>query len=48
MGYSQQIFGQTYDADVFIAAGIIYLCVNGILTLLMRWLEQYALSFEKI
>ncbi|MDR5615699.1 arginine ABC transporter permease ArtM [Arsenophonus sp.] len=48
MGYSQQIFGQTYNVDVFIAAGIIYLCVNGILTLLMRWLEQYTLSFEKI
>ncbi|WGO82783.1 arginine ABC transporter permease ArtM [Arsenophonus apicola] len=47
MGYSQQIFGQTYNVDVFIAAGIIYLSVNGILTLLMRWLEQYALSFEK-
>ena len=47
MGYSQQVFGQTYNVDVFIAAGIIYLGVNGILTLLMRWLEQYLLSFEK-
>lgn len=47
MGYSQQIFGQTYNVDVFIAAGIIYLSVNGILTLLMRLLEKYALAFEK-
>ncbi|BGI50850.1 MAG: arginine ABC transporter permease ArtM [Arsenophonus endosymbiont of Ceratovacuna japonica] len=47
MGYSQQIFGQTYDINIFIAAGIIYLCINGILTLLMRWFERYILFFEK-
>ncbi|WP_338805412.1 arginine ABC transporter permease ArtM [Xenorhabdus griffiniae] len=46
MGYSQLQFGRSYDATIFIAAGIIYLCINGLLTLLMRLIEQRALSFE--
>ncbi len=46
MGYSQLQFGRSYDATIFIAAGIIYLCINGLLTLLMRIIEQRALSFE--
>lgn len=47
MGYSQQIFAQTYDIDIFLAAGIIYLCINSILILFMRYFERYTLSFEK-
>ncbi|OCA54415.1 arginine ABC transporter permease ArtM [Photorhabdus namnaonensis] len=47
MGYSQLLFGRNYDVMVFIAAGIIYLCVNGILTLLMRMIERRALAFER-
>ncbi len=31
---------------VFVAAGIIYLAINGILTLLMRLIEKKALAFE--
>lgn len=46
MGYSQRIFGNNYDLTVFVAAGAIYLCVNGLLTLVMRLLEQRALRFE--
>ena len=45
-GYSRQVFGQSYDVMVFVAAGIIYLCINGILTLLMRLIEKKALEFE--
>ncbi|MDX5626512.1 MULTISPECIES: arginine ABC transporter permease ArtM [unclassified Brenneria] len=47
MGYSQLMYGRTYDVMVFGAAGVIYLCVNGILTLLMRLIERRALAFER-
>ncbi|MEQ2025998.1 arginine ABC transporter permease ArtM [Xenorhabdus szentirmaii] len=46
MGYSQLQFGRSYDVTVFVAAGIIYLCINGLLTLLMRMIEKRALAFE--
>ena len=46
MGYSQQMYGRTYDVMVFGAAGVIYLCVNGLLTLIMRMVERRALAFE--
>ncbi len=36
MGHGQLLYGRTYDVMVFGAAGIIYLIVNGLLTLLMR------------
>lgn len=47
MGYSQLMYGRTYDVMVFGAAGIVYLCVNGFLTLLMRLIERRALAFER-
>ncbi|NIG62369.1 MAG: arginine ABC transporter permease ArtM [Serratia symbiotica] len=47
MGYSQLIYGRTYDVKVFAAAGLVYLCVNGLLTLLMRLVERHALMFER-
>ncbi|AWH87566.1 arginine ABC transporter permease ArtM [Limnobaculum parvum] len=46
MGYSQLMYGRTYDVMVYGAAGIIYLCVNGLLTLMMRLVEKKALVFE--
>ncbi|WP_118986308.1 arginine ABC transporter permease ArtM [Photorhabdus sp. CRCIA-P01] len=46
MGYSQLLFGRNYDVMAFMAAGVIYLCINGILTLLMRIIERRALAFE--
>ncbi|WP_159567479.1 arginine ABC transporter permease ArtM [Budvicia diplopodorum] len=46
MGYSQLMYGRTYDVMVYGAAGIIYLCVNGLLTLMMRMVERKALAFE--
>ena len=47
MGYSQLLYGRTYDVMVFGAAGIIYLAVNGLLTLMMRLIERKALAFER-
>ncbi|MGM3174195.1 arginine ABC transporter permease ArtM [Dickeya lacustris] len=47
MGYGQLLYGRTYDVLVFGAAGIVYLCVNGLLTLLMRIVERRALRFER-
>ena len=46
MGYSQLIFGQSWNVMAFVAAGIIYLVVNAILTVLMRLIERKALEFE--
>ena len=47
MGHSQLLYGRTYDVMVFGAAGIVYLVVNGLLTLLMRLVEHKALAFER-
>ena len=47
MGHSQLLYGRTYDVMVFGAAGIVYLVVNGLLTLLMRLIEHKALAFER-
>lgn len=47
MGHGQLLYGRTYDVTVFAAAGLIYLCVNGLLTLLMRLIERRALAFER-
>ncbi|MCW8327731.1 arginine ABC transporter permease ArtM [Photobacterium sp. SDRW27] len=47
MGYAQRINAQTYDTlMVFSIAGLFYLAVNGILTLLFRQVEKKALAFE--
>ena len=47
MGHGQLLYGRTYDVTVFAAAGVIYLIVNGLLTLLMRLIERRALAFEQ-
>lgn len=47
MGHGQLLYGRTYDVMVFAAAGLIYLCVNGLLTLMMRLIERRALAFER-
>ncbi|BCQ34093.1 arginine transporter permease subunit ArtM [Erwinia rhapontici] len=47
MGHGQMLYGRTYDVSVFAAAGVIYLCVNGLLTLIMRMIERRALAFEQ-
>lgn len=47
MGYTQLLYGRTYDVKVFLVVGIIYLCINGVLTLLMRFIERKGLAFER-
>jgi arginine transport system permease protein len=47
MGHGQLLYGRTYDVMVFGAAGLIYLVVNGLLTLMMRVIERKALAFER-
>ena len=47
MGHGQMLYGRTYDVTVFGAAGLIYLVVNGLLTLMMRLIERKALAFER-
>ena len=47
MGHGQMLYGRTYDVTVYAAAGLIYLVVNGALTLLMRLIEKRALTFEQ-
>ncbi|WP_261815428.1 arginine ABC transporter permease ArtM [Vibrio gallicus] len=47
MGYAQRINAQTYDTlTVFGVAGLFYLAVNGLLTILFRYIERRALAFE--
>ncbi|NIF22863.1 arginine ABC transporter permease ArtM [Candidatus Pantoea multigeneris] len=47
MGHGQLLYGRTYDVTVYVAAGLVYLCVNGLLTLMMRLIERRALAFER-
>ena len=47
MGHGQLLYGRTYDVMVFAAAGLVYLVVNGLLTLMMRLIERRALAFER-
>jgi len=47
MGHGQLLYGRTYDITVYAAAGLVYLCVNGLLTLMMRLIEKRALAFER-
>ena len=47
MGYAKRIFGNNYDLTIFIIAGIIYLLVNSLLTIMMRFIERKALLFER-
>lgn len=46
MGYSQFLNGRYYEFSIFIAAGIIYLLINGLLSIIMRMIEKRALAFE--
>ncbi len=47
MGYSQLIYGCTYDVKVLLVSSLIYLCINGFLTLLMHLIERRALIFAR-
>jgi arginine transport system permease protein len=46
MGYSNKLNADYYDFTIFIAAGLIYLLINGLLSTIMRIIEKKALKFE--
>lgn len=46
MGYSQLIYGRTYDIKVFIVTGIIYCLIILIIKILIHYIEQRILRFE--
>lgn len=49
MGYARQLYGTEYDAlTIYGIAGMIYLVITGIATLLLRKLESRVLRFERL
>ena len=49
MGYARQLYGTEYDAlTIYGIAGVIYLIITGIATLLLRKLESKVLVFERL
>ncbi|MCW9717083.1 arginine ABC transporter permease ArtM [Avibacterium sp. 21-599] len=49
MGYARQLYGTEYDAlTIYGIAGVIYLAITGIATLLLRKLENKVLVFERL
>ncbi|ELU03307.1 hypothetical protein CAPTEDRAFT_133788 [Capitella teleta] len=48
MGYAARLNAQTYDTlTVFTMAGLIYLTMTGVLTLLIRFMEHKVLAFSR-
>lgn len=48
MGYANQLYGVEYDAfSIYGVAGVIYLVITGIMTLVLRRIEKRVLAFER-
>lgn len=48
MGYARQLYGTEYDAlTIYGLAGVIYLAITGVMTLLLRRIERHVLAFER-
>lgn len=48
MGYARQLYGTEYDAlSIYGMAGVIYLVITGIMTLILRRIENKVLAFER-
>ena len=48
MGYARQLYGTEYDAlSIYGMAGVIYLVITGIMTLILRKIESKVLAFER-
>ncbi|HGO5814926.1 TPA: arginine ABC transporter permease ArtM [Mannheimia haemolytica] len=48
MGYARQLYGTEYDAlTIYGMAGVIYLVITGVMTVLLRKLESKVLAFER-
>lgn len=49
MGYARRLYGTEYDAlTIYGIAGIIYLIITGIMTVVLRRFERKALAFERL
>ncbi|WP_373819428.1 arginine ABC transporter permease ArtM [Glaesserella sp.] len=49
MGYARQLYGTEYDAlTIYGIAGVLYLIITGIMTLILRSVERKVLSFERL
>lgn len=46
MGYTERLFGFSYDFSIYVLAGAIYLVINSLFTVLMRQTERKMLAFE--
>lgn len=48
MGYARQLYGTEYDAlSIFGMAGVIYLVITAIMTIILRKVESKVLAFER-
>lgn len=49
MGYARQLYGTEYDAlTIYGLAGVVYLVIIGIMTVILRRVERKVLSFERL
>ncbi|MDO4698674.1 MAG: arginine ABC transporter permease ArtM [Pasteurellaceae bacterium] len=49
MGYARRLYGTEYDAlTIYGIAGVIYLIITGIMTVVLRRIERKALAFERV
>lgn len=49
MGYARQLYGTEYDAlTIYGLAGVVYLVITGIMTVILRRVERKVLSFERL
>ncbi|MGQ8819977.1 arginine ABC transporter permease ArtM [Bibersteinia trehalosi] len=49
MGYARRLYGTEYDAlTIYGMAGVIYLVITGIMTVVLRKVERKVLSFERL
>lgn len=48
MGYARQLYGTEYDAlSIYGIAGVIYLLITGVMTIVLRQVERKVMAFER-
>lgn len=49
MGYARQLYGTEYEAlTIYGLAGVVYLVITGLITIVLRKVERKVLSFERL
>lgn len=49
MGYARQLYGTEYEAlTIYGLAGVVYLVITGLMTIVLRKVERKVLSFERL